>query len=117
MLLQIGLAGSQLVAAGKAAGLRVAEEAFCDRVYEPGGTLRSRSHPDALVEDPQAAAQQAVDIVTRGKVHAHDGTTVLVRADTLCVHGDGPHAVASAAAIRAALTQAGVEVMELGRLL
>ncbi len=115
-LILVGLAGSHSLAAGRAAGLRVAAEAFCDRVYEPDGSLRSRSHPDALIEDPAAAARQAVDIVLNSRVTAGNGATVTVRAQTLCVHGDTPNAVAVAQEIRRELGRAGVAIMELQQL-
>ncbi len=112
-LILVGLAGSHSLAAGKAAGLRVAAEAFCDRAYEPDGSLRSRSHPDALIDDPKRAAAQAVDIVINGRVTARDGRPVGITAHTLCIHGDGPNPVAVASAIRQALTAAGVEIAEM----
>jgi 5-oxoprolinase (ATP-hydrolysing) subunit A len=116
-LILVGLAGSHLVAAGQAAGLRVAAEAFCDRVYEADGFLRSRAHPDALIEDPKRAAAQAVDIVVHQRVIASQGKAIRVQAQTLCVHGDTPNAVDVASAIRKALGNAGVEIAEMQRLL
>ncbi len=108
-LVLVGLAGSSLVAAGKAAGLRVAEEAFADRAYEPDGSLRSREHDDALLDTPELAAAQAVAIA-RGELRARDGSRLRLRADTICVHGDLPGAAARARAVREALEAAGVEV-------
>jgi 5-oxoprolinase (ATP-hydrolysing) subunit A len=115
-LILVGLAGSQLLSAGRAAGLRVAAEAFCDRVYEPDGSLRNRSHPDALIADPKSAARQALDIAVHKQATAATGARVPIQAQTLCVHGDSPDAVAVAAAVRGALVGAGVEVVELQRL-
>ncbi|MFN8619223.1 MAG: 5-oxoprolinase subunit PxpA [Chloroflexota bacterium] len=109
-LVLVGLAGSALLEAGRAAGLPVAAEAFADRVYEADGSLRSRRHPDAVHHDPAAAAAQARDLVLDGRVQAHDGTWLAVRADTLCIHGDSPGAPAIATAVRGALAEAGVEV-------
>ncbi len=108
-LVLVGLAGSALVAAGREAGLEVAEEAFADRAYEPDGSLRSREHDDAVLEDPAAAATQAVAIV-RGKLRARDGSPLALPADTICVHGDLPGAAARARAVREALEAAGVVV-------
>lgn len=108
-LVLVGLAGSASVDAGRAIGLRVLEEAFADRRYEPDGSLRSRRLPDALL-DREAAAVQAVTIARDGCVRASDDTTVAVHADTLCVHGDSPDAVATARAVREALARAGVAV-------
>jgi UPF0271 protein len=108
-LVLVGLAGSRLVEAGHDAGLRVAEEAFADRAYEPDGSLRSRGLDGAVLDDPAAAAAQALAIAG-GTLTAWGGTPLAVRADTLCVHGDLPGAVARAAAVRAALLGAGVEI-------
>ena len=85
-------------------------EAFADRVYEAGGRLRSRSEPDALILDPDAAARQAVSIATEGRVRAHGGSWVSLRAQTLCVHSDTPGSERIAAAVRRALEDAGVEI-------
>ena len=115
-LILVGLAGSHSIAAGKYAGLRVAAEAFCDRAYETDGTLRSRSRPDALIEDPARAAAQALDIVVNGHVAAGAASRVPVQAQTLCVHGDSPNATVVASAIRAALAGAGVDVVAMAQL-
>ena len=112
-LVLVGLAGSASVAAGSEAGLRVAAEGFADRRYEADGSLRSRRLDGALLE-PRDAAAQAVSIAHRRRVTAHDGSEVAVEADTICVHGDGPEAVAVARAVRAALEKAGVVVAALG---
>lgn len=112
-LVLVGLAGSALLEAGRAAGLAVAAEAFADRAYEADGSLRSRRQPDAVHHDPAVAAAQAVGIVRDGRVRAHDGSWVAVRADTLCIHGDSPGATAIAAAVRDALTAEGIAVRAL----
>lgn len=109
-LVLVGLAGSELVAAGEDAGLRVAAEAFADRAYERDGSLRPRSLDGAVLDDPAAAAAQAIGIVRDGVARAHDGSTLPLRADTLCVHGDRPGAATRAAAVREALVAAGVSI-------
>ena len=109
-LVLVGLAGSALLSAARDAGLRSAAEAFADRAYEADGSLRSRSLPGALLESPGDAAAQALAIVRDGRVGAHDGGSVAVRADTICIHGDSPGAVEFALAIRAALEGAGVTI-------
>jgi 5-oxoprolinase (ATP-hydrolysing) subunit A len=114
-LVLIGLAGSRLLDAGRVEGLAVRGEAFADRAYEPDGTLRSRIHPDAVLPDPEAAAEQAVSIVVLGKVVAVDGSAVPVAADTLCIHGDTPGAPEYARRVRAELDAAGVTVAPLPR--
>jgi UPF0271 protein len=112
-LVLVGLAGSASISAGRAAGLRVAEEAFADRRYEPDGSLRSRRLDGALL-GPAAAAEQAVSIVRDGAVLASDGSRVHVSADTICIHGDSPDAVAITTAVRAALEQSGTTLAAFG---
>jgi UPF0271 protein len=113
-LVLVGLAGSGSVVAGRAAGLAVLEEAFADRAYEPDGSLRSRTLPGALRGADDAAAQ-AVAIARDGRIRTSDGSTLTVRADTICVHGDSPGAVAIARAVRAALEAVGIGVEAPGR--
>src|SRR5258708_23665058 len=91
----------------------VAAEAFADRRYERDGTLRSRKHLDALIRDPAEAGRQALSIVQRGTVIAHDGNQVAVNAQTICIHGDTPGAPQIAAGVAKALAQAGVTLAPL----
>ncbi len=108
-LILVGLAGSLLLEAGREAGLRVAGEGFPDRTYNPDGTLMSRTLPGAMLEDAEAVAANAVRLATEGV--ATPGGRVPV--ETLCIHGDGPHAVAFARAVRAALTERGISLASL----
>jgi len=103
-------AGSAMVAAGHAAGLRCVEEVFPDRGYAQDGSLLPRSQPGALFDDPEVVARRALAMVTRGGVPGPDGELLPLSVDSLCVHGDTPGAVAAAAAVRAALEAAGVTV-------
>jgi UPF0271 protein len=114
-LVLVGLAGSALLEAGRAAGLAVAAEAFADRAYEPDGTLRSRRHADSLLADPDAAAAQAVAIARDGRVRAVDGSSLAIAADTICVHGDALGAAARAHGVRAALEAAGFRIAAAGQ--
>lgn len=109
----VGLAGSALLAAGRAAGLAVAGEGFADRRYAPDGSLVSRRTAGAILHDPREAAEQALAIASRRTVVAADGTRVAVLAETLCVHGDTDGAVAIARAVRERLEAAGVTVAPL----
>jgi len=114
-LLLVGLATTEVMRrTAEAEGLRFAAEAFADRRYEGDGTLQSRRVPGSVITDPAAAADQAVRIARDGVVVAVDGTEVRLRADTLCLHGDNPEAVANARTVRQALERAGVEVRALG---
>ncbi len=106
----LGLPGSALLRLAREASVPVVREGFADRGYEPDGSLRSRRQPGALIDDPAAAARQAVRMVTTGRVSAVDGSTVDLQVDSVCVHGDSPGAVARAAAVRRALDGGGVRL-------
>jgi UPF0271 protein len=115
-LVLVGLAGSAAMRrAAEAEGLRFAAEAFADRAYDAEGRLVPRSRPGALITDPSSAAAMAVRIVCEGRLAAIDGTTVEMTADTLCLHGDNPHALEIARAVREALDAEGVTVQALAR--
>jgi 5-oxoprolinase (ATP-hydrolysing) subunit A len=83
-------------------------EAFADRAYTPSGTLVSRREPGAVLHDPDAIAERVVAMVADGRIAAVDGTDLAITAESVCVHGDSPGAVAIAVAVRDALTAAGV---------
>jgi UPF0271 protein len=104
----VGLAGSVMLEEFRAAGFPVAAEAFADRRYERDGSLRSRKFEDALLRDPERAAEQALRMLEQGSVAAVDGSSIPLRADTICIHGDTPGAVEIAAAVHRRLTQAGI---------
>ncbi|QIL75309.1 LamB/YcsF family protein [Hymenobacter sp. HDW8] len=105
-----GLAGSELTKAGTKLGLQVAHEVFADRTYQPDGTLTSRRLPNALLTTPEEAAQQVVRMVKEGTVRAQQGLDVAIQADTICIHGDGAHALEFARHIRQALQNEGVSL-------
>ncbi|HSL20450.1 MAG TPA: 5-oxoprolinase subunit PxpA [Vicinamibacterales bacterium] len=109
-LILFGLAGSPMLAAGEAAGLRVASEVFADRAYEPDGSLTSRRREGSVIHDADAVAARAVRMVRDGSVVATTGASIALRADTICVHGDTPGAADLARRIRQALESAGVAV-------
>jgi UPF0271 protein len=103
-LILYGLSGSELIKASKHIGLRAACEVFADRTYQADGSLTPRSKPGALISDPQQAVQQVLRMVKEGKVSPLAGEEVTIKADTICIHGDGPHAVKFARMIYAALS-------------
>jgi 5-oxoprolinase (ATP-hydrolysing) subunit A len=113
-LILVGLAGGALLGAGRAAGLAVAAEAFCDRRYRADGSLTPRRETGAVIHDLDAAVAQGLSIALHGAATAGDGSRVAIAADTLCIHGDKPDAAAFAQRLRAALAEAGVEVRALG---
>ena len=88
----LGLSGSHSISAASAAGLKTASEVFADRRYEDNGALRSRSLPGAMLEDPEEVSQQVMQMITTKTVTAFSGRPVPVKADTICIHGDGPNA-------------------------
>ena len=105
-----GLAGSELTKAGEKLGLRTAHEVFADRTYQADGTLTPRRQPDALLTDAAAATAQVLRLVTEGRVRSQQGPDVALRADTVCLHGDGAHALEFAQQLNRALRAAGVQL-------
>lgn len=106
----LGPAGSVFFAEADRLGLRTVAEAFADRAYRPDGRLVPRSQPDAVLHDPALIADRVVALVETGAVTAVDGSTISVEAQSVCVHGDSPGAVAIATAVRGRLLAAGVEL-------
>jgi len=105
-----GLAGSGMIDAARRAGLTPVEEVFADRGYMPDGSLVPRSQPGALIEDEEQSLAQTLSLVRDRKVKAIDGSIVPVNAQTVCLHGDGAHALAFARRIRERLQQEGIAV-------
>jgi 5-oxoprolinase (ATP-hydrolysing) subunit A len=114
-LVLYGLAGSHLLAAAERAGIASASEAFADRNYLPGGALVPRQRPDALVTNAGEAVRRVLRMVREGVVADVDGNDISLRADTVCIHGDGPTAAEMAKQLRAGLAAAGVQVRAPGR--
>lgn len=108
-----GLAGSLMSDAARRAGLVPVEEVYADRGYLADGSLVPRSQPGALIASEDQAIAQALSLVLDHQVAAVDGSCVQVRAQTLCLHGDGPHALAFARRIRARLLAEGVVIQAL----
>jgi len=106
----LGLPGSEVLRLAEAAGLRAVTEAFADRAYNPDGTLVSRSLPGAVLEDPEQVAEHVLRMATESAVRAIDGSILKIRAESICVHGDSPGAVAMATAVKSALGDAGVGI-------
>ncbi|WP_296665764.1 5-oxoprolinase subunit PxpA [Demequina sp.] len=106
----MGLPGSELLEVARDAGLPTVSEAFADRAYLPDGTLAPRGTPGAVIDDVELVVARAVAIATGVPLLAVDGTELLVRADSVCVHGDTPGAAALAARVREALEEAGVSL-------
>ncbi len=106
-----GLAGSGMISAAERAGLKPVEEVFADRGYMPDGSLVPRSQQGALIVDEEQSLAQTLSLVRDHQVTAIDGSTVSVNAQTVCLHGDGAHALAFARRIRSTLEREGIAVM------
>lgn len=106
----VGLAGSELIRAGERIGLATSQEVFADRRYQSSGNLVPRSQPDALIESDELALQQTLMMVQQQRVVSRDGVAVPVQADTVCLHGDGEHALAFARRLREAFRQQNIQV-------
>jgi UPF0271 protein len=109
-LLLYGLSGSEMRRQADAFGLGFVSEVFADRTYQPDGSLTARTAPHALIDDPETMVQQVLMMVREGKVRAAGGIDVPIAADTICLHGDGAHAVEFAARIRSELDLNGISV-------
>jgi UPF0271 protein len=109
-LVLMALAGSQLVEQARSAGLTVVAEAFADRAYTPQGHLVSRREKGSVLHDPELVAQRMLCMVRDGVIEAIDGTITKIDAQSICVHGDSPGAVAIAQRLRALLEQSGLAV-------
>jgi UPF0271 protein len=105
--------GTELEAACREVGLPVATEGYLDRAYHADGSLVSRHRPDALITDPQVVAQRALQLVMDGTVVSVEGPLVAVHPQSLCLHSDTPKALEILAAVRRALTSAGIAVRPL----
>jgi len=114
-LIMLGLPGSALIDAGEAAGLTVAREGFADRSYEPDGSLTPRSREGAVLHATDVVAERAVRLVAEGRAVTSGKTTIALRVDTICVHGDTPGAATLASRVRQALAAAGVDVRPMSK--
>lgn len=106
----LALSGSEMVKAANAIGLPVASEVFADRGYQADGSLVPRGAPGAMIEDEDTAIARVLQMAAQGTVQADAGSTVTLQADSVCVHGDGPKALAFVQKISAALLAAGTAV-------
>jgi len=109
-LLLFGLSGSKLIDEAENAGLYAVREAFIDRTYQDDGGLTPRSLEGALVSDLKKCIEQALNIITEGSVISLAGKLIAIRAETICIHGDGPMAVALARQIYEKLKAEGIQI-------
>lgn len=116
-LILFGLAGGELVKAGKKIGLRSANEVFSDRTYQEDGSLTSRREENALIHDQEVAVNQVIRIVKEGKVKSLQGVDVSIQAHTVCIHGDGQNALQFAKYISTSLQNAGITIAKISNFL
>ncbi len=110
-LVLVGLAGSELIRAGERYGLVTRQEVFADRGYLVDGSLVPRSQPGALIEDEEQSLAQTLGMVETGRVKILTGEWASVVAQTVCIHGDGEHALAFARRLRAAFEARGITIV------
>lgn len=109
-LLLYGLSGSELIKAGKEAGLKTVSEVFADRTYQNDGSLTSRNRENAIISETGLALAQVIQMIETNTVTSVDGQTIPLVAESVCVHGDNRHALLFAKALRENLTKKGVSV-------
>jgi len=110
-----GKKGELMTRVGEEIGLKVIYEAFPDRAYTPEGTLAPRANPGAVITDPDEVAQRALLMARDGIVIATDGSTIELKAKTLCVHGDTPSAIKLVETIRKVFQNNGIDVQAMGK--
>lgn len=106
----VGLAGSELIRAGQKLGLVTRQEVFADRGYQADGTLVPRGQPGAMIASDEQALEQTLEMVRHHRVRTLNGTWAAVQAQTVCLHGDGEHALEYARKLRASFTQHNISV-------
>lgn len=104
---------SEMALAGQAAGLRIAKEVFADRAYEKDGSLVARTKEGAMITDETLAINRLIQMITKGTVTSIDGKDIPIQADSICVHGDGPKALAFVQKIRTSFTDLDIQLAPL----
>ena len=116
-LIVMALSGGELVHAAEDMGLKVAREVFADRAYEEDGSLVNRRKEGAMITDEDVAIERVVRMIKEQKVTAITGKDIPIKADSICVHGDGVKALAFVKKIRETLTAEGIEIAPLADIL
>lgn len=109
-LIFFGLAKSKMVDDADASGLNFKHEVFADRTYQDDGTLTPRTKSNALITDQQNCLSQVVEMIENKTVTSVNGKKVPIQADTICIHGDGEHAVQFAKILNATLKKKGINI-------
>lgn len=109
-LVLFGLSDSYSITEAEKLGLRTASEVFADRTYQTDGSLTPRTSANALITDEETAVTQTLDMIKYGRVRSVDAIMIRIKAETVCIHGDGEHAVEFARSIRFALIESSIEI-------
>jgi 5-oxoprolinase (ATP-hydrolysing) subunit A len=109
-LILFGFSGSISITEAERIGLKTAHEVFADRTYEDNGSLTHRSQPNALLEDKDEAVRQALQMILQRTVTTTSGKNISVKADTICLHGDGKYAVEFCRRIHQQLKEQTIEI-------
>ncbi|MGB8190377.1 MAG: 5-oxoprolinase subunit PxpA [Chitinophagaceae bacterium] len=109
-LVLYGLSGSEMETAAQQSGLQFKREVFADRTYQDNGTLRPRSMRDALITDREKSLAQVLQMIQQGEVTTFDSKVIPMKAETICIHGDGAHAVEFARTISEELKRNGITI-------
>ena len=107
-LIIYGLAGSEVIKVANSMGMRCCNEVFADRRYSDDGTLVPRSEPDAVIDDPVQALEQARQMAIYRTVQSVTGKTIFLNTETICIHSDGKYALKFAKTVNEALRQHGI---------
>lgn len=110
-----GLPGSALEKASHEGGIRFAKEAFADRAYHSNGNLLTRTLPAAVLHHVEEMVVRTLTMITEGYVMAHDGNKLMIKADTICIHGDNPVAHEFVMQLKSTLAAAGIHIRPPGR--
>lgn len=114
-LILLGLSGSKMLEAAERIGLECKKEVFADRAYQEDGSLVPRTEPNAMILDENEAIERVAGMIKDGKVKAVTGKEIPIEADSVCVHGDSPKALAFVKKISCFLAAEGISVKAMGR--
>lgn len=112
-LILFGLSGSVSITVANQVGLKTASEVFADRTYQDDGSLTPRSQPYALIDDKEQLLQHVLQMAKEKTVTSTNGRTIGIVADTICIHGDGKHAVQFAKSLNNELRRQGIGIKSL----
>lgn len=116
-IILLGLSGSELVRTGEEIGLKCANEVFADRAYEEDGSLVSRKKESAVITDEEEAINRVIDMITKKQVKTISGKYIDIKADSICVHGDGIKALEFVKKINKKLKEENIEIKPLSQVL